>query len=263
MNRHEMTRKYGTLASLVALLVGFLGCSVDSPTAPDQVPAPPPTVGGNNWSISVTVTPDELVAGSDAPATIEVDVASREDGSNPPNGTTMTVSTSLGELGASGSGAQSLAVTTFRGKASALLFAGQVATTGTVSARLEGSVGSDGFQVLSDVNPFILGVTPNEGPESGGTLVTITGAGFSQNTRVFFGNWLGSVTSLTSDKITVITPPADNPGELCDAGAGTDNGTVKQDLPVAITLESANGGRESLANAFIYRTANPGVCVQN
>ena len=106
MNRHEMTRNFGTLASLALLLVGVVGCSVDSPTAPDQVPAPPPTVGGNNWTISVTVTPDELVAGSNVPATIEVDVESRDDGSNPPNGTTMTVSTSLGELGASGSGAQ-------------------------------------------------------------------------------------------------------------------------------------------------------------
>jgi len=245
------------------MLVGFLGCSVDTPTAPEQVPAPPPTTGGNNWNISVRVVPDELVVGSDVPATVEVDVESRADGSNPPNGTTMTLSTSVGEFGAAGSAVTSVGVVIDRGKASALLFAGAIATSGTVTARLEGSRGSRSVEVLSSVDPFILSVTPNEGPESGGTLVTITGTGFSENSRVFFGSWLGVVTSISSDRITVITPPADIPGTLCNVGTiGVENGRVKDDLSVAITIESANGGTESLPNAFIYRTPLSGVCVE-
>lgn len=263
MSRPMKTRRIGLLASLAVLLVGFLGCSVDTPTAPDQVPGPPPSSGGNNWEISVRVVPDELVVGSDVPATIEVDVESRADGSNPPNGTTITVSTSVGELGEVGSKLQSMPLVTDRGKAAALLFAGDVATEGTVTARLEGSRGSRGVEVLASVDPFILSVVPNEGPEAGGTAVTITGTGFSENSRVFFGSWLGVVTSLSSDQINVVTPPADIPGTLCDVGLGVDNGTIKQDLPVTIKIESANGGTESLANAFIYRTQSPGVCVEN
>lgn len=262
MSRPKMTRKTGFLASLAVLLVGFLGCSVDTPTAPDQVPAPPPTEGDNNWNISVSVVPDELVVGSDVPATVTVDVESRTDGSNPPNGTTMTVSTSVGEFGESGSGVTSVGVIIDRGKASVLLFAGSIATGGTVTARLQGSRGSRNVEVLSSVDPFILSVLPSEGPESGGTVVTITGVGFSENSRVFFGTQLGTVTSLSSDRITVITPPADIPGVPCDSDDdGFEDGLVKQDQSVAVRIESANGGSESLPNAFIYRTSNPGACL--
>jgi hypothetical protein len=259
-----MTRKFGVLTSLVVLLVGFLGCSVDTPTAPDQVPAPPPTTGGNNWNISVSVEPDELEADSEVPAAVSVRITSRADGTNPPNGTTMTLSTTLGVFGASDSEQTSVGVIINRGRASALLFAGSVAAGGTVTARLEGSQGRANFQVLGAVDPFILSVSPNEGPESGGTVVTITGTGFSEVSRVFFGDKLGTVTSITSDRITVITPPADILGSACDSnGDGTQDGQVKQDKSVGIKVEAANGGSETLANAFTYRVAQPGVCVPN
>lgn len=260
MSRPMKTSRIGLLASLAVLLVGFLGCSVDTPTAPDQVPAPPPTTGGNNWDISVSVVPDELVVGSEIPATVTVDVEARSDGSNPPNGTTMTLSTSVGEFNAAGSAVTSIGVIIDRGKASALLFAGGIATGGTVTARLEGSRGSRGVEVLASVDPFITSVTPNEGPESGGTVVTILGTGFSENSRVFFGPWLGSVTSLSPDRIVVTTPPADIQGTECETSAGF-GGVIKQDQSVTIKIEAPNGGSESLANAFIYRTSQPGVCV--
>ena len=249
MSRPMNTRRIGLLASLAVLLVG-------------GVVVPPPTTGGNNWFISVRVVPDQLVVGDEVPATIEVEVESRADGSSPPNGTTMTVSASVGELGAPGSGVQSIAVATDRGRAAALLFAGEIATQGTVTARLEGSRGSRGVEVLSSVDPFILEVAPTEGPESGGTVVTITGVGFSENSRVFFGTQLGSVTSLTSEQIVVVTPPADNPGVACTTDMGQD-GVLKQDQSVAIRVEAANGGVESLPNAFVYRTSQPNVCVPN
>ena len=89
MSRPKMTRRIGLLASLAVLLVGFLACSVDTPTAPDQVPAPPPTQGGDNWNISVSVSPDENPAENDVPSTVTVDVRAKADGSRPVNGTTM------------------------------------------------------------------------------------------------------------------------------------------------------------------------------
>jgi hypothetical protein len=66
--------------------------------------------------------------------------------------------------------------------------------------------------------PVITGLTPSSGPLSGGTVVTITGTGFTGATTVWFGTT--AVTSLTvnSDtQITVTSPPST---------AGTVNVTV-------------------------------------
>ena len=59
MSRPKMKRRIGFLASSAVLLVGFLGCSVDTPTAPDQVPAPPPTRSSKylDWRALAAFTP--------------------------------------------------------------------------------------------------------------------------------------------------------------------------------------------------------------
>lgn len=57
--------------------------------------------------------------------------------------------------------------------------------------------------------PIVTGLDPSEGPESGGTLVTITGANFvAGNTQVFFGLSPASDVVVVSDTIiTAIAPP--------------------------------------------------------
>lgn len=267
MSRLEDMRKNGLLASLaVVLIFGALGCSVDSPTAPQQVAADPPSVGANSWKISVSVNPDEIVAESDVPSTVNVSVESRTDGSNPPNGTTLSLSTSLGDFAAKDSGLRSIAVSVQKGKASALLFGGDVIAGGTVTARLEGSEKSDGFQVVGEPDapqdPFITALSPNVGPESGGTTVNIEGVNFAEPLRVTFqvagAEKLADVQSVTATRIRVVTPVApamDTAG--CDSiGDGEIDGTVKVDSPalVQVTYLAPDGTQKtgSLDGAFTY-----------
>lgn len=51
-------------------------------------------------------------------------------------------------------------------------------------------------------------ITPSYGPPSGGTSVTITGAGFTLNSRVFFGNAELTSTYLNTQTLQVTTPNA-------------------------------------------------------
>ncbi|HEY3027704.1 MAG TPA: IPT/TIG domain-containing protein [Pyrinomonadaceae bacterium] len=58
--------------------------------------------------------------------------------------------------------------------------------------------------------PGIVGITPNEGPASGGTAVTITGAGFVNETVVAFGDLPAtSIVVAGATSLTAITPPND------------------------------------------------------
>ena len=254
MSRLRNTRRIGFLAGALLLLVAIQGCSTDSPTAPEQVPAPPPSNGGNNWTITVKVNPQQLVAGSDVPSTVTAKVESRDDGSSPPNGTTMSFFTSIGEFGEMGSGVSNIAVVIDRGKATALLFAGDVVAGGTVEAHLEGSVGRKDFQVVSQ-ETFITAVNPSSGPASGGTTVTIDGVNFRNNARVSFGGKLGTITSISSSRIVVRTPPGLLDTESCTTGGG-EPGTRQIDTEVDILLEFADGGSESLPNGFTYLSPN-------
>ena len=59
-----------------------------------------------------------------------------------------------------------------------------------------------------DASPVITTVSPNDGPPSGGTLVTISGTGFSQATAVDFGSVPAESFSIDSDtSITAVSPP--------------------------------------------------------
>ncbi len=55
--------------------------------------------------------------------------------------------------------------------------------------------------------PTISGLTPKEGPSSGGTAVMISGTGFVDKPAVKFGDKSGSVTFENATSIKVITPP--------------------------------------------------------
>lgn len=272
MSRLENMKINRLLASLavVSILV-VMGCSVDSPTAPDQVATDPPTSGANSWKITVNVNPDQIPVSSDVPATVNVKVESRADGSNPPNGTTMTLSTSLGEFSALGSELTSVGVSIHGGKASALLFGGEVAAGGTVVARLGGSEDRDDFRVVGAVEAFISSIVPNSGSESGGTRITINGVGFVEPLRVAFqaadtqgeGEDVeivtlidyGTVTSVSPTSIEVITPSA--PGSLISGSCGV-GGVEYFNTPVDVSVELAAGSTAVLDDGFTYTPDNKG-----
>jgi len=59
---------------------------------------------------------------------------------------------------------------------------------------------------VQSVPPSISSVTPNHGPATGGTAVTITGNGFQPGVTVTFDGTAGMVTSNTQNSINVTTP---------------------------------------------------------
>jgi PKD repeat protein len=412
--------KSGLGIAAFGLLVIAFGCSTDSPTAPEQQPLPPP--GGSAsavWNISVAVEPSELTVGADQPATVSVRVRQADNNQPPPTGTTMVISTSLGEFGESGSGARSIPVATASGFASTLLFAGDVVGTAFVNAQLEGSIGqtqlpiveviepvvasfteqnsnenlswqflntstgnpteffwrfgdgatstekdpmhlygapgdyvvsltaskpgssdtaskilsvtneefeveadfetfADGlnvlFQDLSTGNPtrwswnfgdggrssaqnpthryaaegtyivqltasnsqssstiskpvevsledelFITAIDPASGPSGGGTPVTIRGEGFVQPLRVFFGDILADVVSVSGTTIAVVTPPGTVQTEACDDDNDTIEGVRSLPTAVTVTVELSSGTSESVNGGFTYIPS--GACV--
>jgi len=264
MRRPKIKGHKGLLAGMATLLVVFLACSVDTPTAPTQEPAPPPTTGQNLWKVTVTVSPRNLPVDGEQPAQVVAMFESRTSpGTYPPGGTTMVFDTSIGTF--SGDDVvQSTAAVISQGKASVFLFPGTVAGTGTVRAVLAGSVGRE--QVTVSVveepqDPFILSITPNTGPAGGGTTVTITGTGFRTPLRVFFGDKLGTIISASSTTIVVSTPPGDIDTQDCDDDDDGNIGLKSFDTPVGIKIEMADGTSEDLPNAFTYTVFASGVCI--
>lgn len=70
----------------------------------------------------------------------------------------------------------------------------------------------DGFEYLDVDAPVITDLTPDSGPESGGTVVTITGEGFTDATGVLFGETLAASFVVDSDSQITVTTPAHAPG---------------------------------------------------
>src|ERR1700683_4489414 len=86
----------------------------------------------------------------------------------------------------------------------------------------------------SSTVPFVNSVTPNAGPSTGGTTVTVTGIDFAAGATVTFGSAAGTnVTVVNSTTITATVPAG-------TAGA------------VTVTVTNSNGASGSLANAFSY-----------
>ena len=85
--------------------------------------------------------------------------------------------------------------------------------------------------------PAITGISPSSGPLAGGTLVTITGTGFTGVTAVTFGSTAGTITGTTTDTSITATSPA---------GTGT----------VDITVIAPGGTSDTgLSDQFTYTAA--------
>ena len=65
---------------------------------------------------------------------------------------------------------------------------------------------ADQFTYTAAVAPTVTGLSPTSGPEAGGTLVTITGTGFTGATAVDFGTTAATGVTVVDD--TTITPTA-------------------------------------------------------
>jgi len=60
--------------------------------------------------------------------------------------------------------------------------------------------------------PTILKLLPNQGPQLGGTEVSLLGFGFTKDTKIVFGNKIANTTYWTEFSLIAIVPPGDTEG---------------------------------------------------
>lgn len=247
MRRHRANRFLLLLAALLCVVGLAAACSSDSPSEPRQ--EPPPTPPGTappsgDFSITVTANPADLSAGGDEPALITIQVRRRSDGQAPANGTTIALSTTLGELGSPGSGQQSGFAELINGAAQVFLFPGTIEGLAVVQARLENSVGQANVRILGRATFFLSHVEPSSGSPQGGQQVTVVGGGFAEPVRVTFDGVVAQVQSVSTDRIRVLTPPSSQP-----VPTGT---TRPVNVQVTINLNEEDQAIDLLASGYVY-----------
>jgi len=203
-------RLFRNAAVLLAasVLASALGCT-SSPTEPSSPPVTSkPPVPQTTYSITVTANPPNITAGSGGSSAITVEVRQNDTGQPPPDGSQVTLNTTLGSFNSASSGQQTVTLGLVNGRAQAALFSGTDVGTATVTASFGGSTGAANVHINSAATFFVSSVSPNTGDAAGGQQVTILGGGFSSPVRVTFGGAAATVRSVTSSQIVVVTPSA-------------------------------------------------------
>ena len=219
------------------------GCSSDSPSEPSQPPGTPPgPPGGGTFAITVTVTPSTLEAGGTESATIRVEVRRTDNNQPPANGTTVVVSTSLGNLGAPGGPTSNQPVELTNGVGTIAFFPPADPGTAVIQAQLQGSIGQAVVEIAEADAFFISFVNPPVGSPQGGDQVTIQGSGFEAPVRVLFGGANAQVLSMSPNQVRVVTPPS--------PGAGNQQAVV--DVSVTINVNEEEEASDTLAGGFTF-----------
>lgn len=254
MRLFKRNRPSALLAVVLASLMGVLAaCSSDSPTRPEQTPAPPPGGGGSGeFSVSISASRDQVELGSQQGVDITVSVRRVDTGAPPPNGSTVVVTTNLGDFGSTGSGDQSVVLQLFNGNASVRLFPGVATGNAVVQARIEDSLGSVQVQFVGTIDFGAGFLEPSTGSPTGGETVTIRGQGFQSPVRVEFivagpgGNLTASanVLSVSSTAIRILTPPS---------GVSVPTGnTVSADVRVTNRAGTPDQTTATINGGFLY-----------
>jgi hypothetical protein len=124
----------------------------------------------------------------------------------------------------------------------------------SVTTNVNGAVGTSATDILANAytyaragqieQPRIISVTPQSGPNEGGTLVTISGEGFASEVQVFFGLSAlieANVISVAPTEVRAETPSATGPN------------AVHQNAIVDVRLvNTASGAGDTRAGAFQY-----------
>jgi hypothetical protein len=252
----------------VAMLLGLANCTTDSPTEPRQ--QPPPSSGGGTtnpsttWNITLTSSRPQLDVNGTRSATITIRIRDSVTGALPPDGATVLVTTTLGELGILGSGATQTTAVVQQGVATVLLFPGDEVGTANVTARLEQSFGQINIPIDVATTPeatatpsipvfFLERVEPDEGSPEGGDIVRILGQEIETPVRVFFGANPAEVLGVTSNTIRVRTPRND------DVPLPPNPARLSVDVTVTINTNEANEASDTLVQGFTYTRGDVGV----
>lgn len=243
----QHVRKIRGSWALAALVVGLLSlgaCSSDSPSEPRRDPPPPPGSDqpAATFNITVTADPTQIEVASDERSQIRIQVRRRDNGAVPPNGTTVVVTTTLGQFLETASNQAVVGLS--GGQAFLTLLPGDLAGTAVVQATLEGSAGRAQVRILEEGDFFIDFVEPSVGAPQGGDEVAINGRGFERPVRVDFGGQPAQVLSAGLNRIRVLTPAL--PGGL------SPNETRSVDVSVTINLNTAEQESDTLASGFTY-----------
>ncbi len=185
----------------------YVSGAAPAPTISSISPASGPTAGGT--TITITGTGFQVNGASQATVTIA--------GSAATSVQVLTATTIVCVTPAGPAGAQNVVVT----------------NPDTQSATATG-----GFTYIGP-SPTITSLNPTSGTVLGGTTVTITGTNFATGATVLFGTNVGTVTSVTSMQILVISP------------AGSSIG------PATVTVTNPGGGSGSLTNSYNYLGSPP------
>jgi hypothetical protein len=239
-------------AGLATALAVAAACSTKSPTEPGsqpispKVPAPTPT-----FAVTVTASPAHLTIGSSTGSKINVRAVNVQDGTPPPDGTSVTLTTTLGEFNNIGSGLLTTNLVLVHGQAGAVLFPGIAAGTAALVATVLGSSGATNVVITSAGTFFLSGLSPSTGDPAGGAVVTISGGGFLAPVAVSFGGSSAGVKSVSPSAIVVIVPPSSTPVPV-----GT---TLQVSVTVTNNLGGTQTGTATLTNAFTYVPGGGGV----
>ncbi|MBF6340968.1 IPT/TIG domain-containing protein [Nocardia abscessus] len=135
-------------------------------------------------------------------------IASIFPNSGPATGGTLVVLVGTGFSGATAVNFGATPATFFIGVSSTLIIAIAPPGTGTVPVTVTTPAGTSPGVPFTYVSvPALVSATPNTGPVTGGTVVTITGSGFTGATGVFFGVLPAVSFTVNSDtQITAVTP---------------------------------------------------------
>lgn len=197
-----------TILLAASVLGAVLGCT-SSPTEPKSPPVTPkPPVPVTTFNITVTANPPNITAGSGGSSTVTVQVRETDNGQSPPDGSPVTLTTTLGSFNSATSGLSTVTLSLVNGRAQAALFSGTDVGTAAVTATYGGFTGAANVHINSPATFYVSSVSPNTGDSAGGQTVTVLGGGFSQPVRVTFGGAAATVRSVSSSQIVVVTPSA-------------------------------------------------------
>jgi hypothetical protein len=166
-------------------------------------------------------------------------------------GTTVTV-TGTSFTGVTAVRFGSKAATSFTVNSSTQITAVSPSGTGTVNVTVSTTQGTStqtaAFTYVTASAPFISSLSPNQGPVSGGTTVTLTGTNLSGTTAVRFdGVAATSFTVNSATQITVVTPP--HAAGAAAVTVTTPGGTSNPDDPQAYFFYAASPSLAAVAPA--------------
>ncbi len=128
--------------------------------------------------------------------------------------------------------------------------AGTVDVTVSTANATSVDVPADQFTYVAPPLPLVAGLSQTTGRTSGGTVVTITGSGFTGTTSVVFGTVPATKFTVLSDTALIVTTPAEASGKVdvtVTSAGGTsmdtsaDQFTYQAPLPVVLNLTPSTG----------------------